>query len=150
MAATSNPPMAGGHDRLRSTTAPEQGAAGQPYLGMRAAHHRWNAWIPTQAARCAFVVLPIILGCLHQSGSLYGEQVVSLANLDAKSVNTICPVDGRPIDSTIAPITGRTRDGKRVAIGVCDASCAAIVRAHPDAFANDAVANTRHGSASGH
>ena len=101
------------------------------------------------AARVALLVLPIALIGLHHSAALYGEQAVSMANIDAKSVNTVCPVDGRPIDSTIAPITGRTRDGKRVAIGVCDASCAAIVRAHPDAFANDAVANARHGAGAG-
>ena len=130
-------------------TGAEQGLAYQPYQGMQAAEHRHCAWIPMHAARVALLVLPIALIGLHHSAALYGEQAVSMANIDAKSVNTVCPVDGRPIDSTIAPITGRTRDGKRVAIGVCDASCAAIVRAHPDAFANDAVANARHGAGAG-
>jgi len=102
------------------------------------------------AVRLVAAGLVMVVGGMHSSAALFGEQAVSMANIDTKSVNTVCPVDGRPIDTAIAPISGRTRDGKRVAIGVCDASCAAIVRAHPDAFANDAVANARHGSASGH
>jgi len=97
------------------------------------------------ALRCA--VAGALAATAH--GALYAEQSASLANVDIKAVNTVCPVDGRPVDSSIPPITGRTRDGKRVVIGVCDESCAALVRAHPGWYADDAVANLRHGAAAG-
>ena len=112
-------------------------------------HHARAPWLGALlvALRCVATAVPLAGTTLATHGALYGEQSASLANVDIKAVNTVCPVDGRPVDSSIPPITGRTRDGKRVVIGVCDETCAALVRAHPDRYADDAVANTRHGAA---
>jgi hypothetical protein len=59
-------------------------------------------------------------------------------------VNTVCPVDGNRVDPAIPPIAGKTKEGKTVMIATCGEVCAAKVREHPDAYADDAVANRKH------
>jgi hypothetical protein len=59
-------------------------------------------------------------------------------------VNTICPVDGAKVDPSIPPIAGKTKEGKTVMIAVSSAACAEKVRAKPEDYADDAVANRQH------
>jgi hypothetical protein len=60
-------------------------------------------------------------------------------------VNTVCPVDGNKVDAKIPPIAGKTKEGKTVMIATCSEADAATVREHPDQYADDAVANRKHG-----
>jgi hypothetical protein len=61
-------------------------------------------------------------------------------------VNTVCPVDGNKVDGAITPIAGKTKEGKTVMIATCSEACAAKVREHPETYADDAVANRKHGA----
>jgi hypothetical protein len=66
------------------------------------------------------------------------------AKADAKAVNTVCPLDGSKVDPKVAPVAGKTKDGKTVEIGACCADCAGKIKATPDTYADDAVANKKH------
>ncbi len=39
------------------------------------------------------------------------DKATSNAN-DAKAVNAVCPMDGKPVDPKIAPVAGKTKEGK--------------------------------------
>jgi hypothetical protein len=69
------------------------------------------------------------------------------AKADAKAVNTVCPLDGNKVDAKVAPVAGKTKDGKTVEIGACCADCAAKIKAKADDYADDAVKNQKHAEA---
>src|SRR4051812_44334264 len=63
------------------------------------------------------------------------------AAADAKAVNTVCVMCGKPVDAKVAPIEGKTKDGKTVLIGTCSDACAAEVKKSANDYADAAVAN---------
>jgi hypothetical protein len=65
------------------------------------------------------------------------------AATDGKAVNTVCPMDGAKVDSKVAPVEAKTKDGKTVLIGACCASCAAEIKKTPDKFIDAAVGNKK-------
>jgi hypothetical protein len=71
------------------------------------------------------------------------DETKPAAAADAKAVNTVCPLDGAKVDAQVAPVAGKTKDGKSVEIGACCAECSAKIKATPDAFADAAVANKK-------
>jgi hypothetical protein len=76
--------------------------------------------------------------CLFGSTSLRAE--------DSKAINTICPVTGQPVNSTISPIiitTGKGERSQRLLIGVADAQAAEKVKANPTAYIAAAKANKK-------
>jgi hypothetical protein len=68
------------------------------------------------------------------------------AAADAKAVNTVCVMCGAPVDAKVAPVSGKTKDGKAVAIGCCSQKCADEVTKAPDTYVDAAVANQKFSS----
>jgi hypothetical protein len=62
---------------------------------------------------------------------------------DAKAVNTVDPNTGDKVDPKIAPVEGKTKDGKTVLIGASTEESAAIIKKDPAKFADAAVANKK-------
>lgn len=60
---------------------------------------------------------------------------------DGKAVNTVCVACGKPVDAKVAPIAGKTKEGKEVMIGCCSDACATVVKKDPAKYADSAVAN---------
>jgi hypothetical protein len=83
------------------------------------------------------------------SASAAGTAAPSVASASAaapapgKVVNTICPVEGDPVDPSIAPTTVVTKDGRTVVIGTCCAKCAAVITKDPDKYADAALKNEK-------
>jgi hypothetical protein len=65
------------------------------------------------------------------------------AKADSKAVNTIDPNTGEKVDPKIAPVEGKTKDGKTVWIGVSDDASAEVIKKDPPKYADAAVANTK-------
>jgi hypothetical protein len=64
--------------------------------------------------------------------------------MSAKAVNTVCPLDGAKVDAKVAPVSGKTKEGKEVSIGSCCAECATKIKDVKDSSAADAaVANKK-------
>ncbi len=64
--------------------------------------------------------------------------------MSAKAVNTVCPLDGAKVDAKVAPVSGKTKEGKEVSIGSCCAECAGKIKEIADSSAADAaVANKK-------
>jgi hypothetical protein len=86
----------------------------------------------------------LALALAFASVSLFAEDGAKpAAATAAKAVNTVCPCDGDKVDPNVAPVTGKTKDGKTVEIGACCAKCAAKIKENPDAYADAAVANKK-------
>lgn len=71
---------------------------------------------------------------------------MALNAADQPSVNTICPVSGKPVDSTIPAVivtVGKGERAKRIAIGVSDRAAADKVKASPAAYVDAAKANRK-------
>ncbi len=71
---------------------------------------------------------------------------MALTAADEPSVNTICPVTGKPVDGTIPAVivtVGKGERAKRIAIGVADRAAADKVKASPAAYVEAAKANRK-------
>ncbi len=83
------------------------------------------------------------------SASVFAEAADKAADkgkeMSAKAaVNTVCPLDGAKVDAKVAPVAGKTKEGKEVAIGSCCAECAGKIKDIKDSSAADAaVANKK-------
>lgn len=65
---------------------------------------------------------------------------------DQQAVNTICPVTGKPVDSTIPAVIvtmGKGERVQRIAIGVADRAAADKVKASPALYVEAAKANRK-------
>jgi hypothetical protein len=68
------------------------------------------------------------------------------APADAKAVNTVCVMCGKPVDAAVKPVAGKTKDGKVVMIGCCSQKCADDVAKSPDTYVDAAVNNQKYSS----
>jgi hypothetical protein len=71
------------------------------------------------------------------------EAAAPVAPADAKAVNTVCVMCGKPVDPAVKPVAGKTKDGKVVLIGCCSQACADEVAKAPDTYVDAAVANQK-------
>lgn len=72
--------------------------------------------------------------------------VVVLSAADQAAVNTICPVTGKPVDSTIPAVivtVGKGERAKRISIGVADRAAADKVKANPSDYVEAAKVNQK-------
>lgn len=86
----------------------------------------------------ALIRLFLLSACLLVSGALVAA--------DQPPVNTICPVTGKAVDSSIPPVivtVGKGERAKRVVIGVADRASADQVKANPSAYVEAAKANRK-------
>lgn len=68
----------------------------------------------------------------------------ALTAADQQTVNTICPVTGKPVDSTIPAVIvtlGKGERAQRIAIGVADRAAADKVKTSPALYVEAAKAN---------
>jgi hypothetical protein len=89
-----------------------------------------------------FAIIAVL--ALGLGASSYAEDGSTAAPKDVKAINTICPVSGEKVDSSIAPVEAKTTDGKTVEIGVCCANCPAAIKKHPEWYADAAVENKKY------
>jgi len=69
---------------------------------------------------------------------------LALSAADQPAVNTVCPVTGKPVDSTIPAVivtVGKGERAQRIPIGVADRAAADKVKANPSAYVDAAKAN---------
>jgi hypothetical protein len=83
------------------------------------------------------LLLAIALG--FASISAFAEDAAPAPTATATATNTVDPVDGKPIDKTIAPIAAKTSDGKDVLIGASSNDNAATIKANPAKYADAAA-----------
>ncbi len=72
--------------------------------------------------------------------------VIPIADAVEQTVNTICPVTGKRVDSAIPGIivtVGKGERSQRLVIGVADADAAAKVKNNPNAYVTAAKANKK-------
>lgn len=70
----------------------------------------------------------------------------ALAAADQQAVNTVCPVTGKPVDSSIPAVIvtlGKGERAQRITIGVADRAAAEKVKASPSDFVEAAKANRK-------
>lgn len=70
----------------------------------------------------------------------------TLVAADQVAINSICPVTGKAVDATIAPVivtVGKGERAQRVLIGVADRAAADTVKANPSAYVEAAKANRK-------
>lgn len=84
----------------------------------------------------------IALALALSAGTCWAEAAAPAAT-SAVAVNTVCPLEGAKVDAKVAPVTGKTKEGKEVAIGACCAVCSKTIAEKPDQFADAAVANKK-------
>jgi hypothetical protein len=71
---------------------------------------------------------------------------VALSAADQQAVNTVCPVTGKPVDTTIPAVivtVGKGERAQRIPIGVADRAAADKVKADPSAYVEAAKANRK-------
>ncbi len=73
------------------------------------------------------------------SVSAFAEDQAPAPATTATATNTLDPVDGKPIDKAIAPISAKTSDGKDVMIGSSSNDNAAKIKADPAKYADAAA-----------
>lgn len=88
----------------------------------------------------------LIMALTFAGTSLFAEAAAGASDkgkeASAKAaVNTNCVGCGKPVDAKVAPIAGKTKEGKEVMMGCCSDACATEVKKNPDQFADAAVAN---------
>ena len=69
-----------------------------------------------------------------------------LVAADQPPVNTICPVTGKAVDTTIPPVivtVGKGERAKRVVIGVADRASAELVKSNPSTYVEAAKGNRK-------
>lgn len=70
----------------------------------------------------------------------------ALCAADQPPVNTICPVTGKPVDTTIPAVivtVGKGERVKRFAVGIADRAAAEQVKANPGDYIEAAKANRK-------
>jgi ABC-type Fe3+-hydroxamate transport system substrate-binding protein len=70
----------------------------------------------------------------------------SLSAAEPSTVNSICPVTGKPIDTALPPVIitlGKGERAQRVVIGVADRAAADKVKANPSTYVEAAKANRK-------
>lgn len=70
----------------------------------------------------------------------------TLSAADQQAVNTVCPVTGKPVDSTIPVVivtVGKGERAQRIPIGVADRAAADKVKADPSTYVEAAKANRK-------
>jgi hypothetical protein len=87
--------------------------------------------------------LALALGGAAYAADEAGATPKTEAKAEAKAVNTIDPNTGDKVDPKIAPVEGKTKDGKTVLIGASSAESEAIIKKDPAKFADAAVANKK-------
>ncbi len=78
--------------------------------------------------------------------SLFAEAAAPAAGaaVSTAAINSVCPLDGAKIDAKVAPVAGKTKEGKEVQIGSCCADCAGKIKDMKGTAAADAaVANKK-------
>lgn len=63
-----------------------------------------------------------------------------------KAINSICPVTGKAVDPTLAPVVvviGKGDKAKRVVIGIAVASAADTIKSNPQKYVNAAKINSQ-------
>lgn len=75
--------------------------------------------------------------------SLFAEAAAPAAGaaVSTAAINSVCPLDGAKIDAKVAPVAGKTKEGKEVMMGCCSEGCATEVKKNADQYADAAVAN---------
>ncbi len=88
--------------------------------------------------------IALILALTLAGSSLFAEAAAPGAAKEASAkpaVNTNCVACGKPVDAKLAPIAGKTKEGKEVMMGCCSEGCATEVKKNADQYADAAVAN---------
>jgi hypothetical protein len=78
------------------------------------------------------------------SALLLSASSTALTAADQAPVNSVCPVTGKAVDSTIPPVIvtlGKGERAQRVVIAVADRASADKVKANPSAYVEAAKAN---------
>jgi hypothetical protein len=83
---------------------------------------------------------------LASIGAYAADEAGTAAPADAKAVNTVCVMCGKPVDAKIKPVAGKTKEGKAVMIGCCSQKCADEVAKAPDTYVDAAVNNQKFNS----
>lgn len=71
---------------------------------------------------------------------------VALSAAEPQAVNTVCPVTGKPVDTTIPAVivtVGKGERAQRIPIGVADRAAADKVKADPSTYVEAAKANRK-------
>jgi hypothetical protein len=102
-----------------------------------------NAMILKRVLFFAFLVLAPVLPL---SSFFPFSPAMMLSAADQPAVNTICPVTGKAVDTSIPAVivtVGKGERAKRVAIAVADRAAAEKVKANPSAYVEAAKTNQK-------
>lgn len=82
-------------------------------------------------------------GAFAEDGADKDARAAEHKAIDGKAVNTVDPVTGDKVDSNIAPISAKTKDGKTILIGASSVDSAAKIKKSPEIFVDAALANKK-------
>ncbi len=122
-----------------------------PYSVPKEQDFGWNARLPADLApvttthapvhpeRISPMRLLLAIALAFASVSAFAEDQTPAPAATVAATNTVDPVDGKPIDKTIAPIAAKTSDGKDVMIGASSNDNATKIKADPAKYADAAA-----------
>ncbi|MBA3710267.1 MAG: hypothetical protein H0W83_15760 [Planctomycetes bacterium] len=84
--------------------------------------------------RLALTAFLVICGCAGFAAE---------KNVAAKPINTVCPVDGKAVDTKGSFVAAKDANDKPIIIGTCSDACTQTVKADPQAYVPAAVANKK-------